>query len=456
MVKPDIVSVSTILNRVREKGKKMRKGYFTVTGLVVVCLTMYFAGCEKKPTEVDSTPPAPPTGLQALPGNNIVNLSWNKNTEADLNMYRIYRAITSSTSFSKLTDIGASVTTFNDTEVTNGTKYFYKLTAIDKTNNESGYSDIVSVTPEPANTAPTASFSVSPISGDLTTVFTVNASASRDNEDPRDSLQVKWDWENDGKWDTDWSFEKVLTHQYSLADIYTIALKVKDTGGLTSCTSQVVYVAEDITPPIDVTDFRGRVEGYNIVLSWINPPDEDFTGVRIVRKIGDYPSDVNDGTVVYDGIGTTYVDPNLSSGVVYYYRAYAHDDVPNYSHGVTTRVIFHLFPENGYWNGPTTPGDYPDHRVRFEVQPSPQIWDFTISFPIQCDNSYGYFLGGAIKINISDMTFNNKHDWEGQFFYIYGEFTSDTTATGYYKYVYTHGPCSYTIRWKASKIGSTE
>ena len=55
------------------------------------------------------------------------------------------------------------------------------------------------------NTAPTAAFSVSPGSGTTSTVFTFDASSSSDTEDPTSALSFRWDWENNGIYDTPWS-----------------------------------------------------------------------------------------------------------------------------------------------------------------------------------------------------------------------------------------------------------
>jgi PKD repeat protein len=102
-------------------------------------------------------------------------------------------------------------------------------------------------------TKPRATFSVSPMSGDTSTVFEFDASASTDIEDPSSALYVRWDWENDGTWDTAWSTTKTATHQYMIPcgialSLKTVRLEVLDTYGLTdSATSDYVQVSN--TPP---------------------------------------------------------------------------------------------------------------------------------------------------------------------------------------------------------------
>jgi len=95
----------------------------------------------------------------------------------------------------------------------------------------------------PPNTRPVAAFTLEPLAGRTTTVFTVDASTSSDLEDPASSLQVRWDWENDGMWDTPWQLAKTAQHRYEDPGWYTIRLEIRDTRGLTDSTTHTVTVA---------------------------------------------------------------------------------------------------------------------------------------------------------------------------------------------------------------------
>jgi hypothetical protein len=98
------------------------------------------------------------------------------------------------------------------------------------------------------NTAPAALFTVTPSSGNITQVFYVDASASSDIEDASDSLEVRWDWNDDGTWDTGWYSTKTMTHQYSAPGIYSIRVEIRDTDALTNQTTRAVTVVN--TAPI--------------------------------------------------------------------------------------------------------------------------------------------------------------------------------------------------------------
>lgn len=74
-----------------------------------------------------------------------VNLSWNASTSSNIAGYNIYRSVytTSCGSFSKINSLLNTGTLYTDSNVTDGTSYCYAATAVDTSNSESGYSNIV-------------------------------------------------------------------------------------------------------------------------------------------------------------------------------------------------------------------------------------------------------------------------------------------------------------------------
>ena len=84
-----------------------------------------------------------------------------------------------------------------------------------------------------SNTPPTATFAVSPSSGTTNTNFAFDASGCTDNENPTHNLQVRWDFDGDGYWDTGWDTDKTANHQYASEGTYNAKVEVKDTEGLT-------------------------------------------------------------------------------------------------------------------------------------------------------------------------------------------------------------------------------
>ena len=96
-------------------------------------------------------PPSPPTGLSATPGNAQVQLSWNSSSEAS--SYNVKRSTTSGGPYTTLASVAG--TSFTNMGLTNGTQYFYVVSAVNA-NGESANSSQVSATPLAANFTLTA------------------------------------------------------------------------------------------------------------------------------------------------------------------------------------------------------------------------------------------------------------------------------------------------------------
>jgi uncharacterized protein len=88
----------------------------------------------------DMTPPAPPKGITVVPGIGRVFLTWNENKESDLAGYHVYRSKKSGVEYARLTDKPLNRTTFSDETVVQGSTYYYVVTAVDKSGNESARS----------------------------------------------------------------------------------------------------------------------------------------------------------------------------------------------------------------------------------------------------------------------------------------------------------------------------
>lgn len=87
----------------------------------------------------DTTPPANPTGLETGSASDDIQITWDANTESDLDKYRIYRgndvdALALYDSTSKFS------TSYLDTN-TEFERYFYRITAVDVNGNESELSN---------------------------------------------------------------------------------------------------------------------------------------------------------------------------------------------------------------------------------------------------------------------------------------------------------------------------
>jgi PKD repeat protein len=88
-------------------------------------------------TPIAGTPPGPPTGLTATPGNGQVALSWTppaNNGGVAISGYKVYRGTTSGGETPVTTGgcsaVGGTTTSCTDTGLTNGQQYFYEVSAV--------------------------------------------------------------------------------------------------------------------------------------------------------------------------------------------------------------------------------------------------------------------------------------------------------------------------------------
>jgi parallel beta-helix repeat protein len=111
-------------------------------------------GCYERassaPPPADTTPPGAPTGLHATAGDGQVALGWNANTEPDLAGYNVYRSTSQTGSYTKQNSSILTLTALTQTGLVNGTTYWYRVSALDKSGNESPQSAAVSATPQAA------------------------------------------------------------------------------------------------------------------------------------------------------------------------------------------------------------------------------------------------------------------------------------------------------------------
>ncbi len=124
------------------------------------------------PTTPPAAAPATPTGLNAAASNAMVSLSWSASSGAT--SYHVKRSTTSGASY---TQIAAPTSTgYTDTSVSNGTTYYYVVSAVDSSG-ESANSSQVSASPTapPPTSPPPTTFgtwtSVTPGNANLTSAL---------------------------------------------------------------------------------------------------------------------------------------------------------------------------------------------------------------------------------------------------------------------------------------------
>ena len=123
--------------------------------LSLATLLLSTAACDSSNSggNTDTTPPAAPSSLTGTSGDGVITLEWNAPSDNDLDGYLVYR---SGSAFSDASgaqrvsgDAPIEQPVYDDTEVENGTTYYYRVAAVDEAGNESDLSSSVDKPPFP-------------------------------------------------------------------------------------------------------------------------------------------------------------------------------------------------------------------------------------------------------------------------------------------------------------------
>ena len=107
--------------------------------------------------------------------------------------------------------------------------------------------------------SPVAHINFSPTKGTTKTEFQLDASGSSDWQTKTDDLEVRWDTNGDGTWDTGFAKTKILTHQYKTPGTYQVLLEVKDSDGLVNKIAKTLKVIDARNEKIFADTRDGKV-----------------------------------------------------------------------------------------------------------------------------------------------------------------------------------------------------
>ncbi len=309
----------------------------------------------------DTTAPSAPTGLAATPGDGSVGLDWSDNGEGDLDGYNVYRSTTSGSGYSKINGSLVASSAYTDNSASNFTTYYYVVTAVDTSANESGNSSQVSATPEDT-TAPSAPTGLAATPGDGS---------------------VGLDWNDNGEGDLDGynvyrsttsgsGYSKIngsLVASSAYTDntasnfttYYYVVTAVDDTPNANESgnSSQVSATPEDTTAPSAPTGLAATPGDGSVGLDWSDNGEGDLDGYNVYRSTtsGSGYSKINGSLVA----SSAYTDNTASNFTTYYYVVTAVDDTPNANESGNSSQVSATPEDTTAPSAPTglaaTPGD---------------------------------------------------------------------------------------------------
>lgn len=101
-----------------------------------------YYGTSNTPTitvKAELNPPSAPRNIKSTSGEGAINIYWSAPSDPDVASYNIYKR-TSTSNYSKLNVSPIYGTSYSDADIQDGMTYHYTATAVDTSDNESGYS----------------------------------------------------------------------------------------------------------------------------------------------------------------------------------------------------------------------------------------------------------------------------------------------------------------------------
>ncbi len=293
-------------------------------------------------------PPTAPANLTAAEGNGQVVLNWEAVTGAA--SYNVYRSLLSGAGYTRVAT-GTTGTVFTDTTVTNGTLYYYVVTAVDNDLLESGYSNEASALPHapigwagdltPASLVHTIGLTpTAPITAQVRVDGVTNAAGQGAGITAQlgyglsGTLPSGWAWtpmSYAGDMGDNDVYSATLTPE--MTGTFQYAARFSTTGGrdwtYTAPGLLTVNASSDTTPPDAPTNLRLAHWGLDhLTLAWDAPAATDVYAYDLYRATAQDPASalarVLSPTLVY-------TDATVASGLTYTYTVVALDTSFNFS-----------------------------------------------------------------------------------------------------------------------------
>ncbi len=275
---------------------------------------------------LDVTVPSSPTNLTATAQSGQVYLNWTASADYDVVKYRIFRSTTSGFTPSASNKIDSTSSSyFYDTNVTYGTTYYYKISAVDGAGHVSGYSSQASGSPSIA--APTG-LTIAPSDKQITLKWNKNTETDFAKYIIYGDIW-SWPWTKVDSTMNIGDTTKTITGLTNGTTYYYRIKAVDNSGGESGYSNEVNAIPLDNIAPAIPTGLTAASSNAQVVLKWQKNTESDFAKYIIYGGITASPTAKVDSLI---SIGdTTKTITGLTNGTTHYYRLTAVDTLGNES-----------------------------------------------------------------------------------------------------------------------------
>jgi hypothetical protein len=119
--------------------------------------------------------------------------------------------------------------------------------------------------------------------------------------------------------------------------MYYFTIESQDVGRRTNLTLPYYFLTKsykDTSFPLNPLNVRARADVPGITISWENPPDPDFSYIRIMRHEDRFHGNPFLGKLIYEGTEESFLDTDVVAGKKYFYSLFARNIHGDFSSGV--------------------------------------------------------------------------------------------------------------------------
>lgn len=158
---------------------------------------------------------------------------------------------------------------------------------------------------------------------------------------------IRWGETTEVKEGTLKSITFAINHKMEIINLkpgtmYFFTIESEDVKGRININPPVYFFTKflvDTTFPLAPRDVRATSDIPGITVSWQNPPDPNFSYVRIMRHEDRFYGDPFWGKLIYEGVDEKFLDRDVVPGKKYYYVLFARDTKGVFSSGVGASAI---------------------------------------------------------------------------------------------------------------------
>src|SRR5271156_5907825 len=247
--------------------------------------------------------PAVPAGLAAAPGNAQVTLSWTASSGAT--GYNVQRSTTTGGPYTQIST--PTVTNFTETGLTNGTKYFYVISAFNSVGQSANSSEVNATPAPPAPATPTG---LAAIAGNAQVSLTWNASSAATSYHVKRSTSSGAETQISAPASNSFTDTGVTN-----GTKYFYVVSAVDSGGESANSSEVnTTPTAPAAPPATPTGLQATAGNAQVSLSWNASTGATSYNVKRSTVTGGPFS-----TTLSSPTATNYIDSTVTNGTAYFY-----------------------------------------------------------------------------------------------------------------------------------------